>query len=192
MIEAHDLTVERGGRTILEGYNLRLEKGRTLAILGANGVGKTTLISVLTGLIQPRSGRLVVHGQVGFVPQLFEVSFAYSALDIALMGRARHLGLFGAPGRRDYEIVRHFLAMLGIEELSTHDRAVVARARRLERFLTQPFFTVGASAGTTGRLVSIAETLDGCEAILSETSFDRSESAYYMIGSLKELGEAAA
>ena len=117
MIEAHDLTVERGGRTILEGYNLRLEKGRTLAILGANGVGKTTLISVLTGLIQPRSGRLVVHGQVGFVPQLFEVSFAYSALDIALMGRARHLGLFGAPGRRDYEIVRHFLAMLGIEAL---------------------------------------------------------------------------
>ena len=92
----------------------------------------------------------------------------------------------------EYEDLRDIIAMLGIEELSAHDRAVVARARRLERFLTQPFFTVGASAGTTGRLVSIAETLDGCEAILSETSFDRPESAYYMIGSLNELGEAAA
>ncbi|MCD1633649.1 F0F1 ATP synthase subunit beta [Martelella mediterranea] len=91
----------------------------------------------------------------------------------------------------EYEDLRDIIAMLGIEELSTHDRAVVARARRLERFLTQPFFTVGASAGTTGRLVSIDETLDGCEAILSETSFDQPESAYYMIGSLKELGEAA-
>ncbi|TNF21430.1 MAG: F0F1 ATP synthase subunit beta [Rhodobacteraceae bacterium] len=87
----------------------------------------------------------------------------------------------------EYEELRDIIAMLGIEELSAHDRAVVARARRLERFLTQPFFTVGAAAGTTGKLVPIAETLDGCEAILSETRFDRPESAYYMIGALSDL-----
>ena len=101
MIEASDLTVERGGRIILRDYSLRLERGRTLAVLGANGVGKTTLINTLIGLIKPRSGRLSIGGQVGFVPQLFEVPFSYSALDIALMGRARHLGLFGAPGKRE-------------------------------------------------------------------------------------------
>ncbi len=116
MIEASDLTVERGGRIILQDYSLRLERGRTLAVLGANGVGKTTLINTLIGLIKPRSGLLSIGGQVGFVPQLFEVPFSYSALDIALMGRARHLGLFGAPGKRDYEIVRHYFHMLGIED----------------------------------------------------------------------------
>lgn len=117
MIEASDLTVERGGRTILQGYSLSLARGRTLAVLGANGVGKTTLINTLIGVIRPKSGRLRIGGQVGFVPQLFEVPFAYSALDIALMGRARHLGLFGAPGRRDFEIVRRYFHMLGIAHL---------------------------------------------------------------------------
>nr|WP_280985183.1 F0F1 ATP synthase subunit beta [Dinoroseobacter shibae] len=92
----------------------------------------------------------------------------------------------------EYEDLRDIIAMLGIEELSAHDRAVVARARRLERFLTQPFFTVGAAAGTLGKLVPIAETLDGCEEILSQTSFERPESAYYMIGALSDLRKEAA
>ncbi|MBW9116576.1 ABC transporter ATP-binding protein [Rhizobium cauense] len=117
MIEANDLTVERGGKTVLRHYGLRLERGRILAILGANGVGKTTLINTLIGVIMPKSGRLSIDGRVGFVPQLFDVPFSYSALDIALMGRARHLGLFRAPGRRDYEVVRHYFQMLGIEHL---------------------------------------------------------------------------
>ncbi|MGQ3212209.1 MAG: ABC transporter ATP-binding protein [Shinella sp.] len=117
MIEANDLIIERGGRTILQGYSLSLARGRTLAVLGANGVGKTTLINTLIGVIKPKSGRLRIGGQVGFVPQLFEVPFSYSALDIVLMGRGRHLGLFGAPGRRDYEIVRHYFRMLAIEDL---------------------------------------------------------------------------
>lgn len=66
-----------------------------------------------------------------------------------------------------------------------------ARARRLERFLTQPFFTVSSAAGTTGSLVPIAATLDGCETILQQTRFDLPESAYYMIGGLADLPEAA-
>ncbi len=114
MIEARNLSVERGGRTILQGYSLRLEKGRILAVLGANGVGKTTLINTLIGAIKPRSGKLKIMGQVGFVPQLFEVPFSYTALDIALMGRARHLGLFKAPAKRDYDIVRRYFDMLDI------------------------------------------------------------------------------
>lgn len=117
MIEADRLTVERGGRTILSNYSLSLERGRILAVLGANGVGKTTLINTLTGILKPKSGRLSIGGQVGYVPQLLEVPFSYSALDIALMGRARHLGLFGAPGKRDYEVVRRYFHMLGIEDL---------------------------------------------------------------------------
>ncbi len=119
MIEARNLTVERGGRIILRDYSLSLERGRILSVLGANGVGKTTLINTLIGVLKPKSGRLSIGGQVGFVPQLFDVPFAYSAFDIALMGRARHLGLFGAPGKRDYEIVRHYFQMLGIEDFES-------------------------------------------------------------------------
>ncbi len=87
----------------------------------------------------------------------------------------------------EYEDLRDIIAMLGIEELSAHDRAIVARARRLERFLTQPFATVAGATGAGGKLVTMAETLDGCEAILNQTSFERPESDYYMIGSLSDL-----
>lgn len=91
----------------------------------------------------------------------------------------------------EYEELRDIIAMLGLEELSSADRHTVARARRLERFLTQPFVTTEAFSGMSGRMVPIAETLDGCEAILTQTSFDLPESAYYMIGGLRDLEAAA-
>jgi iron complex transport system ATP-binding protein len=130
VIEANDLTIERGGRVILRNYSLSLKRGRTLAVLGANGIGKTTLINTLIGLIKPKAGRLRIDGQVGYVPQLFEAPFAYSALDIALMGRARHLGLFGAPGKKDYEIVRHYFRMLGITDFETRNFNALSGGQR--------------------------------------------------------------
>jgi F-type H+/Na+-transporting ATPase subunit beta len=87
----------------------------------------------------------------------------------------------------DYEDLRDIIAMLGLEELSAADRAIVARARRLERFLTQPFFTTEAFSNTKGENVTLAQTLDGCEALLSATEFKHSENDYYMIGALDEL-----
>lgn len=91
----------------------------------------------------------------------------------------------------EYEELRDIIAMLGTEELSANDRAVVARARRLERFLTQPFSTVTASGGSEGKRVPIEITLDGCETILKQTEFDLPESAYYMIGGLADLKAAS-
>jgi len=88
-----------------------------------------------------------------------------------------------------YEKLKDIIAMLGLEQLSPADRGVVARARRLERFLTQPFFTTGQFTGHTGRLVSLADALDGCERILAGEFNDRPESALYMIGA---IGEAKA
>jgi F-type H+-transporting ATPase subunit beta len=87
----------------------------------------------------------------------------------------------------EYEDLRDIIAMLGMEELSAADRATVARARRLERFLTQPFFTTESFTGTDGKRVTIADTLDGCETILKQTLFDDNEMDYYMIGSLRDL-----
>lgn len=91
----------------------------------------------------------------------------------------------------EYEELRDIIAMLGLEELSSADRLTVARARRLERFLTQPFVTTEAFSGMQGRTVPIAETLDGCEMILTQTEFALPESAYYMIGGLADLEVSA-
>lgn len=117
MIDVHDLTVGRGGRPVIEGCSFHLDKGGILAVLGANGVGKTTLLMTMIGVLTPARGHCRIAGRTGYVPQLYDVAFSYSALDIALMGRARHIGLFGAPGRRDYEVVRETFAQMGIADL---------------------------------------------------------------------------
>ena len=76
--------------------------------------------------------------------------------------------------------------MLGMEELSRTDRATVTRARQLERFLTQPFFTTGQFTGKGGRLVPLAKTIDGCERILAGDFEGVNEGALYMIGDIDE------
>lgn len=85
-----------------------------------------------------------------------------------------------------YADLKDIIAMLGLEQLSSDDRKVVARARRLERFLTQPFFTTEQFTGLKGKLVSLDDALDGCERILRDEFKDVPESALYMIGAIDE------
>jgi F-type H+-transporting ATPase subunit beta len=85
-----------------------------------------------------------------------------------------------------YADLKDIIAMLGLEQLSPEDRNVVARARRLERFLTQPFFTTEQFTGLKGKLVSLEDALDGCERILRGEFTDYPESALYMIGAIGE------
>jgi len=105
----------------------------------------------------------------------------------------------GIVGERHYELaqrirrtlaqyagLKDIIAMLGLEQLSQEDRKVVARSRRLERFLTQPFFTTEQFTGMEGKLVSLADSLDGCERILGDEFDDFPESALYMIGKIDE------
>jgi F-type H+/Na+-transporting ATPase subunit beta len=86
-----------------------------------------------------------------------------------------------------YDGLKDIIAMLGLEQLSPEDRAVVNRARRLERFLTQPFFTTERFSGLKGKLVSLEDALDGCERILVDEFKDHPESALYMIGAIDEV-----
>ncbi|MHC4879344.1 MAG: F0F1 ATP synthase subunit beta [Planctomycetota bacterium] len=90
-----------------------------------------------------------------------------------------------------YEELKDIIAMLGLEELSRNDRLVVNRARRLERFLTQPFFSTEQFTGMTGRLVPLDKVIDGCERILNDEFNNRPERALYMIGSVGEVAERA-
>ncbi len=90
-----------------------------------------------------------------------------------------------------YAELKDIIAMLGLEQLSAADRAVVARARRLERFLTQPFFTTERFSGIQGKLVSLKDALDGCERILRDEFKGTPESALYMIGTIEEALQKA-
>ena len=85
-----------------------------------------------------------------------------------------------------YGELKDIIAMLGLEQLSPEDRKVVVRARLLERFLTQPFFTTEQFTGLTGKLVSLKDALDGCERILHDEFKDYPESGLYMIGAISE------
>ncbi|MBD3322775.1 MAG: F0F1 ATP synthase subunit beta [Chitinivibrionales bacterium] len=86
-----------------------------------------------------------------------------------------------------YEDLKDIIAMLGMEELSRDDKTTVNRARRLERFLTQPFFTTEQFTGTEGKQVKLEDTLDGCDKILSDDFFDTAEKQLYMKGSIEEV-----
>jgi len=90
-----------------------------------------------------------------------------------------------------YAELKDIIAMLGLEQLSPEDRAVVARARRLERFLTQPFFTTEQFTNLKGKLVGLNDALDGCERILRDEYADYPESALYMIGAVDEAKQKA-
>jgi F-type H+-transporting ATPase subunit beta len=85
-----------------------------------------------------------------------------------------------------YEELKDVIAMLGLEELSRDDQRRVHRARRLERFLTQPFFTTEQFTGLEGRMINLEETLEGCERILNDEFSDYPEKALYMIGGIQE------
>ncbi|MFW6114841.1 MAG: F0F1 ATP synthase subunit beta [Thermodesulfobacteriota bacterium] len=89
----------------------------------------------------------------------------------------------------EYEDLKDIIAMLGMEELSQEDRRTVNRARRLERFLTQPFFVTEQFTGKEGKMVSLEEALQGCERILNDEFFDYPERSLYMVGGIDEARE---
>lgn len=142
-------------------------------------------------------------------------TFTHLSASIVLSRERASLGLYPAidplqsgskmlmpqiVGRRHYEVARSIretlakyaelkdvIAMLGLEELSRADRRTVNRARQLERFLTQPFFTTEQFTGQPGRLVALDDALHGCELILADEFADTPEQAFYMTGTIEEV-----
>ncbi|WP_281951235.1 F0F1 ATP synthase subunit beta [Nitrosophilus kaiyonis] len=86
-----------------------------------------------------------------------------------------------------YKELQDIIAMLGIEQLSPQDRKIVMRARKLEKFLTQPFFVTQEFTGRKGKNVSLKDTILGCKKILSGEMDDVDEQSFYMIGSIDEI-----
>ena len=90
-----------------------------------------------------------------------------------------------------YQDLRDIIAILGTEELSDEDRQVVKRARRMQRFLAQPFFVAEQFTGSPGKFVNREDTVRSFKEILEGKHDDLPEQAFYMVGSIDEAVEKA-
>ena len=128
----------------------------------------------------------------GFYPAVDPLASGSKMLNPAVVGQ-RHYQIAREVRHTlaEYENLKDIIALLGMEELSENDRRTVNRARRLERFLTQPFFTTEHFTGHPGALVSLDDTLSGCEQILNDEFADHPEQSLYMIGGLAGVAAPA-
>ena len=90
-----------------------------------------------------------------------------------------------------YKELRDIIAILGMDELSEEDKLVVARARKIQRFLSQPFRVAEAFTGTSGKYVSLKETIKGFRGIVDGEYDHLPEQAFYMVGAIEEAVEKA-
>jgi iron complex transport system ATP-binding protein len=127
------------GSPVIEDLSFSVKRGEIFAILGQNGCGKTTLLRLILGLLKPASGRVEAFGATAMVPQLFQAVFSFTAMDMVLMGRARQIGLFSRPSKKDERIALSAMERLGVEalarrpfpELSGGQRQLIMLARAL-------------------------------------------------------------
>merc|ERR1712154_156700 len=91
-----------------------------------------------------------------------------------------------------YKELQDIIAILGLDELSEEDRQTVARARKVERFLSQPFFVAEVFTGSPGKYVALADTISGFNSILDGEYDDLPEQAFYLVGDINEAIEKAA
>ena len=123
----------------------------------------------------------------GLYPAVDPLASSSNMLTPLIVGE-RHYAVATAVRKilADYEDLKDIIAMLGFDELPENDQRTVLTARKLERFLTQPFFTTEQFTGIEGRTVSLEDTISGCERILSGEFDERSENDFFMIGAVDE------
>jgi len=90
-----------------------------------------------------------------------------------------------------YKDLQDIIAILGMDELSEEDKDVVSRARKVQRFLSQPFFVAETFTGTTGEYVDIKDTIRGFKEILEGKHDELPEQAFYMVGGIEQVQEKA-
>ena len=123
--------------------------------------------------------------QLGLYPAIDPLLSSSANLDIDIVGK-RHFDIAQELIRifQRYEELRRIVLVVGIDELSHADRILYERARKLQNFLTQPFFVGEAYTGKKGAYVTIAQTLDGCERIMVGHCDSRPEEEFYLIGAV--------
>lgn len=122
----------------------------------------------------------------GFYPAIDPLASSSMLLDPLVVG-VEHYEIAEAVRRAlsRFRELTDIISLLGVEELGAEDRLTVKRARRLQRFLTQPFMVTEAFTGTAGQSVSLADTIAGCRSILDGETDDWAEGSFYMVGNLE-------
>lgn len=145
-IEAVDLAASYNGEPALESVSFCLEPGARVAVVGPNGAGKTTLFKLIAGILEPSSGRLVVHGHrpgqhlcVAYVPQRTDVDWRFPATveEVVMMGRIRQIGLFRWPRAVDWQVVRKALDQVGMADRRGRQIGELSGGQQQRTFLAQ-------------------------------------------------------
>merc|ERR1719240_2447721 len=130
--------------------------------------------------------------ELGFYPAVDPLDSTSRMLDPRVVGdehyeTARHV----LQVLQDYKNLQDIIAILGMDELSEEDKALVARARKMMKFLSQPFHVAEVFTGSPGKFVSLADTITGFKGILAGDYDDLPEGAFYMVGDIAEASEKA-
>ncbi|HSE83850.1 MAG TPA: ABC transporter ATP-binding protein [Thermodesulfobacteriota bacterium] len=130
IIEGEDINFSYDGTEVLKGISITISKGKWVGLLGANGAGKSTLLKIISGILSPKSGKLLykteeirrldkreVAKKIAYVPQSSSFSFPFTVAEIVLMGRAPYFGKFEFEREKDWEIARQAMETVGIGHL---------------------------------------------------------------------------
>jgi F-type H+-transporting ATPase subunit beta len=130
--------------------------------------------------------------ELGIYPAVDPLASTSRILDPVILGN-EHYGTARAVQStlQRYKDLQDIIAILGMEELSDEDKLVVARARKIQRFLSQPFFVAEAFTGQEGRYVKLPDTIRGFKEIVEGAHDDLPEQAFYMVGTIEEVQEKA-
>merc|ERR1719240_99514 len=131
--------------------------------------------------------------ELGIYPAVDPLDSTSRMLDPSIVGQ-RHYDVARATQKilQDYKSLQDIIAILGMDELSEEDKLTVARARKVQRFLSQPFFVAEIFTGTPGKFVDLETTISDFEEVLSGSCDDIPENAFYMIGGMADVKEKAA
>ncbi len=131
--------------------------------------------------------------EIGIYPAVDPLDSTSTLLDPGVIGQ-RHYDVARKVQAllQKYKDLQDIIAILGMDELSEEDKLVVARARKIQRFLSQPFFVAEQFTGSAGKYVSLKDTIDGFDEIVQGKLDDLPEQAFYMVGGIEEAKEKAA
>ncbi len=130
--------------------------------------------------------------ELGIYPAVDPLDSTSRQLDPLVVGQEHYDVARAVQGTlQRYKELKDIIAILGMDELSDEDKLVVTRARKVQRFLSQPFFVAEVFTGSAGKYVSLKDTINGFKAIVDGEYDDQPEQAFYMVGSIDEVVEKA-